>query len=263
MNHRIIIAAALAVCACTPIRTDMERYAINCPAKEISLQSDSLEFPYSAYFNTRGQLDSVVTRNFDGSFRYLETYSYNSSNQLEEIEGLNADNENEARYEYEIDGKFIRECRVYGMNNQEIHRWVHKNNGRHIVHTDYYNEGELQYVTDKAFSGNTYTEESHTPEGELLGRAEVEFFKSDTKPSRITGDGIDVEIRYGADGLPVMSRNTVLNSFGEMEWVPDLETNPCRWYSYEYDERGNWISRAERKDPEGAVTAVLRRTIIY
>ena len=261
MKFRLLIVFAL--CACAPIRTDLEKYALNCKASEVILQSDSLELPYTAYLNGRGQLDSVVTRNFDGSFRFIETYSYNSRHQLEEIAGLNAANENESRYEFEIDGKFIRECRVYGMNNQEVHRWVHQNDGRHIVWTEYYGEGELQYITTKEFSGNKYTEQSHTPDGELIGSAEVEFFRTENKPSRIKGDEIDVEIKYDDNGLPVFCRNAVLNSQGEMEWIPDLEVNPMRWYSYEYDERGNWISRAERVNPDGAAVAVLRRTIIY
>ena len=261
--YSIILASALALCACTQIRTDYEKYGLNCKAREVSLQSDKMEFPYTAWFNGVGQLDSVITFNFDGSFRSRETYSYGSRNRLEEIVCINSENETEARYEYEIDGKFVRECRIYGMNNQEIHRWIHRNDGRHILTSEYYGEGEFQYKTEKAFNGNHYTEKSYNPDGELLGSAEVDFYKTETKPSRIVGDDLDVEIKYNEKGLPVECRNVVLNSLGELEWIADLEINPKRFYTYEYDERGNWISRAERVHPDSAAVAVLRRTIVY
>ena len=263
MKAKLLIVPALVLCACNPVRTDLEKFDLNCKAAEVTLQSDSLEFPYTARFNADGQITTMTTRNFDGSERYVETYTYNSRKEISEVSGVNADNETEARYEYEIDGRFVRECRVYGMNNQEIHRWVHQNDGKHIVHTEYYGEGELEYVTTKSFKGSHYTEESVNPDGELLGKAEVDFFRNENKPSRITGEGLDVEISYNEKGLPVMSRNVVLNSLGEMQWVPDLLKNPCRWYSYVYDERGNWISRAESIHPDSTARAVLYRTIVY
>ena len=34
-------------------------------------------------------------------------------------------------------------------------------------------------------------------------------------------------------------------------------------HTLEYDERGNWISRAERVHPDSAAVVVLRRTIKY
>ena len=263
MKTKTIIAAALLVCACTPVKTDLDKYELNCPAKQVTLESNSMELPYTAYFNSRGQLDSVVTRNFDGSFRNRELYSYNSRHELEEILGVNADNESEIRYEFTMDGRFVKECIVFGMNNQEMHHWIHTNDGKHIIRTEYLNEEEPEYVTTKVFEGDSYTEESRTPDGDLIGRARVEYFRKETKPTRIIGDDIDLSMEYNDAGLPVMCRNAVINSLGEQAWVRDLEEHPCRYYSYEYDGRGNWISRAERVHPDSAAVAVLHRVIVY
>jgi len=60
-----------------------------------------------------------------------------------------------------------------------------------------------------------------------------------------------------------MSRGTLLTSTGEMKWARDLEAFPCRYYSYEYDERGNWISRAESVHPDSTAYSVLHRIIKY
>ena len=263
MQARLFIAAALAVCACSPIRTDLEKYGLNCKAREVTLQTDTLELPYTAIFNKDGQLLTVSTRNFDVSERYTETYMYNSRKQLEEIIGINAEGETEARYEYEIDGPFVKECRIYGMNNQEMHRWIHENDGRHIVRTEYLSEGEPEYITTKEFKSNGYVEESRTPDGTLMGRATIEYLGTETKPTRIIGTDLDVIIDYNSKGLPIMSRGVVLNSLNEMQWTFDLEEHPCHYYSYEYDERGNWISRAESYHPDSTAFVVLRRTIVY
>ena len=262
MKIKYTLFAALLLCACSPVKTDLEKYALNCKAKEVILQSDTLELPYKVVFNTLGQVDTVITYNFDLSFRYRETYTYNDKHQLVEICGLNAENEDEARYEYEYSGRFIRECRMYGMNNQEVSRWEHHNNGRHIVKTDYYAEGELSFVSNKDYSGKTYVERSYSAEGDFLGSADVAFLTED-KFTRIKSADIDVEIEYNSKALPVRSRGTMLTSTGEMMWMPDLEQRPERYYSYEYDERGNWISRAEKVHPDSTAYAVLRRIIKY
>lgn len=262
MKAKLFILVALAVCACHPVQNDLEKYGLDCKAKELSVKSDSLEFSYDILFNDAGQVELMKRYNFDGSFRYREEYTYDKSGHLAEILGVNAENETEVRYEYDWAGRFISECRVYGMNNEELHRWVHTNDGRHIVSTDYYAEGELSYTTSKQFSGHGYDEESVSAEGTLLGRGHVDFL-TEGKPTRIESEAINVEIDYNDKGLPVRSKGTVLNSLGEMQWVTSLEEYPERFYTYEYDERGNWISRAERVHPDSAAVVVLRRSIIY
>ena len=261
----LIIAAAALLAACnnSTVKNDRNFYAVNCLVQEISVSSDTLEAPYTARFNELGQVTEVITTDWDGVLRFHETYTYNSDNQLEEIMGINGENENEIRYEYEHDGRFIRECRTYGMNNQEMQRWVHTNNRRHIVKTEFYQEGELAYVTTKKFKGDSYTEQSVTPEGEVIGTASVEYFRDENKPSRIITDEIDVTIEYNEQGLPVMSRGVVLNTKGEMMWVGDLDDHPSRYYSYEYDGRGNWVTRYDSYEPDGTAYAVFRRSIIY
>ena len=256
-------AAILAACNNDSLSNDRTFYAVNCIVQEISVASDTLEAPYTARFNELGQVTEVVTTDWDGILRFHETYTYNSDNQLEEIVGINGENENEIRYEYEHDGRFIKECRTYGMNNQEMQRWVHTNNGRHIVKTEVYQEGELAYVTTKKFKGESYTEQSVNPEGEEVNKVKVEYFHDENKLSRVVGDDVDITIEYNELGLPVMSRGVVLNTKGELMWVGDLEEKPCRYYSYEYDERGNWITRSDSYEPDGTPYAVFRRSIKY
>ncbi len=264
MKKIILISAILLFCAaCHSVGNDLDKYALNCKVVELTLQTDTLEFPYTVRFNASGRVETVTTRNYDGSFRFEESCIYDGKGRVTEILGVNDEQETEIRYEYDYDRTFVRECRVYGMNNQEMHRWVHENNGRHIVKSDYYGEGELVYTLKKTFSGNKYDEETLGSDGKLIGNATVYFSKTETKPTRIVGDEIDVEVKYNDKGLPIMSRNTVLNSRAELQWISDLEEHPSRFYQYEYDERGNWISRADRVHPDSAAYAVLRRTITY
>lgn len=262
MKVKLLAAAALLVCACSTVPNDLEKYGLNCKASEISVKSDTLEFSYDVFFNPAGQVELMKRYNFDGSFRYREEYSYDSRGHLSEVRGINAEDETEVRYEYDWKGRFISECRIYGMNNEELHRWVHTNDGKHIVRTEYYSEGEYMYTTTKDYSGNGYDEESISAEGNLMGRAHVDFL-TEEKPTRIISDAMNVEIDYNDRRLPVRSKETVLNSLCEMQWETGLDDYPERFYTYEYDERGNWISRAERVHPDSAAVVVLRRTIKY
>lgn len=264
MKKYMIIAAAALLSACNgnaPV-SDADKFGLNCNVCELTLQSDTLENPYTVTFNDFGQIQEVVTSNFDGSLRFTESYVYENG-KLKEIYGVNSENEDEIRYEYEYDGRFIRECRTYGMNNQEMQRWVHTNNGRHIVKTEFFLEGEPEYVTTKDFKGDAYEEKSMDMDGELLGTAHVEFFRTETKPSRVVSDDLDLVIEYNKQGLPVMSKGVALDSRNELKWLRDLDENPFRYYSYEYDERGNWISRAESVHPDSTAYAVMHRTIVY
>lgn len=257
------VAAVLAVCGCVRFHPDQEKYGLVSPARSVTLQSDSLELPYTVRFNRKGQLSCVETRNFDGSFRYREDYSYNDRGELKEVLGTNSDGDIEIRYEYDMDGEFISECREYGMNNQEMIRWIHTNDGHHIVYSQFLNEGELQYIIEKTYTDSSYVEISHTPEGEFIGRAEVEFLDRESRPRRIKTDDLDIQIDYNDKKLPVKSRGALLNSCGGMEWVPDMDDHPYRYYSYEYDRRGNWIKRTEKVHPDSSACAVLRRIIKY
>jgi len=264
MKTKLVIAAALLVCACHPIPNDLEKYALDCKAAEVSVQCDTLERNYTVKFNPQGRVTEIETFNDDGSFRFRESFGYDKRGRLTDVIGINSENETEERYEYDWKGSFIRECRMYGMNNEELHRWAHDNDGRHIVRTEYYGEGELSYITTKDFGKDSYVETTCAPDSSLIGKAKIEFFRSENKPTRIEGsNNLYVEIDYNEKGLPVRSLNTVLNSLGEMEWVLDLETHPERYYSYEYDERGNWISRALKVHPDSTVISVLKRSIKY
>lgn len=264
MKLRIIESAALILlAACSQYGADHEKYGLCTKAREVTLQCDSLEFPYTARFNRRGQLEYVETRNFDGGFRFREDYKYNDKHELEEVIGTNSDGDIEIRYEYEMDGEFVAECREYGMNTQEMVRWTHTNDGKHIIYSEYYNEGDLQYIINKSFTDSSYVEVSHTAEGELVGTAQVTFFGKETRPRQILTDELDIQIDYNDKGLPVRSSGVVLNSRGGMEWVPDLDINPVRYYSYEYDRHGNWIVRTEKVHPDSSACMILHRKIAY
>ena len=264
MKTKTILFAAsmLMAFACAAPKTDLDKYGLNCIVKEVRVTADSLEFPYTALFNELGQITEVSMSNYDGSFRYRESYTYDDKHRVIEIRGVNAENEDEIRYEYEYDGRFMSICRIYGMNNNEMNRWEHENDGRHIVRTVYYNEGEQQYTTTRIFDGNSYKEESVSVEGDVLGRATIQFL-TEEKPMRIDGDDIHIEIDYNEKGLPVRSLNILLSSICELHWGNRLDIFPERFYTYEYDKRGNWISRVEKTSPDGEAVAVLRREIVY
>ena len=59
MKINTFFAAALLLCACSQVKTDLDKYGLNCKAEEITLQSDTLDFPYTVRFNPDGQVLQV------------------------------------------------------------------------------------------------------------------------------------------------------------------------------------------------------------
>lgn len=256
------IAAALLVCACAG---SLPEFSITGPVQTVQVLTDGTtpEFGHIHYYNREGQVDSTRWFNPDSSFRYISINRYDSRGRLAESFEIDADGDTECRYEYDYDGRFIAECRMYGMNNQEVHRWTHTNDRRNIVRTDYFSEGEFVYTSNKVYSTPSHCSEVVTgPDGEELGRSQTDFFAKDL-PSRLAADGIDVSVEYDSCGRPVHSVGAVLDSECHLGWSPTLEDNPERFYTYEVDSYGNWTVRHEKNHPEGPDVSVIRRVIEY
>lgn len=264
MKTRLLFTLALLACSCSPLTSnELWQYDVTGPVKEITLHSDTLALPWTASFDRSGHLTKMTIFNFDGSEQSVRSYTYNLRKQVTKASGLFAPGEPETYHIYKYDGAFVKECTAYDMDDKEVYRWVSENDGKHIVRTEYYYKGELQYTADKVFTDSSYRAESHTPDGVLNGFADVEFYKVEEKPTHIISNDGEITIKYDENGLPVMSQGAVVNSVGTLQWPEDLAIYPCRYYSYEFDERCNWITRYERKEPDSPEAIVLKRTIIY
>ncbi len=264
MKTRLLAIVSLLACACTAnVNQDLGQYDVTGPVREISVQSDTVGLPWTAEFNRLGQLEKVVVRNMDGSDNSVRTYHYNCRKQLTRVDGIATEDNEILTYKYKFDGRFIKECHAYNSENEEVYSWIQENDGEHVVRYDYYHNGELQYYVVKEFDGDSYKSFCHYANGDLMSMAEVDFFQVEEKPTRIVAKDADAIIERDENGLPVMSRGTVLNSVGALSELDDPEAYPCRYYSYEFDDHGNWITRYERKEPDSPEAIVLKRTIIY
>ena len=253
----------LSACACNSgITEDMAKYGLNCKVKELNVSASSGELDYVVDFNSKGMVEHILCTDQEGSMLHEEFHKFDGKGRLTEIQDLDEDGVTEGRYAYEYDGKFVSKCCFYGMNNEEIHRWEHKNDGKNIVKTEYYNNGILEYVTTKEFDGNVCHERSVSAEGSVIGDAVTTYF-SDNKPSSIKGDNVDIQIEYNEKGLPVKSVGTMISSGGEFGWQPELESSPERFYKYEYDNKGNWVTRTEHRHPDSLAVVTVSRKIIY
>ena len=263
MKARLFICLALLACACTPSHNDLQRFDLNCIVKEINVQADTLGLPWKAEFNRFGQLTRMTLFEYDGTVHSINEYSYSCCGVLKGMKELNAAGETVSSSKYVFDGDFLSENRAFDANGAEERRWVQENDGEHIVRSEYYLCNELIHVTTREFSGDSYTEDVINDEGELLRHSEVEFFLKEDKPTHIISEGVEITVEYNEEGLPIKSHNAVLNSVGTLQWAEDLGTNPDRYYSYEYDEHGNWTVRYTRNSPDSQDCTVIRRTIKY
>lgn len=223
-----------------------------------------LEDNYVAHFDSTGKLTTLRTLDTEGSTMNIEVYEYDPEGRLAQIILLDRDSSSTGRYHYEYDGKFISKCTLYGMNNQDSQTWIHSNDGKHIVKTEFFQEGELQTVSKSKWShkGKVREETVTDGEGELVGKSEYIYLSPD-KPSSINTDLIDIVIKYDGNGLPVSSEDVFVSSKGDL--IPSEKDEPdgaaaIYNYEYTYDSLGRWITRKTTLDGD-TVYEIITRTI--
>lgn len=267
MKYQLIIAAAavLSVAAgCSQAPEDvLSRYQLQGKVSSLEIISEAGEFSRKVVFRRDGRVRSIDYRNADGTHRYTESFAYDKTGKLLQISSVTADGVTDAIYKYEYDGEFVSECRVYGMNNDEVSRWSHRNDGEHIISTSYYSEGDEQYVVRKSYDGVTRHEESFLVDSDQpFGIADIVDLTAD-KPLSIKTSTIDISVEYNEYGWPVHATNTLLTSMCEIRWNPSLEAKPERWFKYETDSHGNWVRRSEHFHPDSSAVDVIVRKIEY
>ncbi|GEM_PF-5464584 len=274
IRNSILAAAAFLTVACSTPNKDLVKFSVNRPVRQIEQISGFCQYDYVALFNEKGQADeilffvglddSLATFDDHGKYIYKEKYEYDSRGRVSRKLTISSDGETEGIHEYYYEGDRVSDCRFYGRNSNLIDEWQYSwKDGR--LSTSYFNEGTLDYLSEKDNLGLNYDE---TVVGAfdnelILSTSHVENF-SEGKPTRIVGDEIDVTVEYDKDGLPVHAVNAIMTSFFEIYYNESLIDAPERWYTYEYDGYGNWIVRREYSDADLAVqTDKLQRRIVY
>lgn len=258
----MMLAMPMAI-SCTGLSPEQEKYSLAKPARCIDVRStDRSEPDYSAFFGRGGQLDSVVFLSSDGSPRYVEINTYDRHGQRVAFVDVNAaDRTEESSGKYSYEGKFISVASMFSMGGQEIRRWEHRNDSRHIVHSDYYEEGNLMSRTDFHYDGNRCEEVSTDADGNEIGRAEWEYFAKG-KPCSLHYGDIHIRIEYDrTTELPLRSLNVLLSTIGEFIPVPEACREKWLVYSYAFDRHGNWTERTVKIADSGQTVSCISREI--
>lgn len=244
------------------VKSDLDTYGLTCKVKEMTVAVSEGELDYTVFFNRLGQIDSLVRYGIEDDIMDKEIYSYDKSHHRIKISNIDSDGQQEGWYEYEYDGDFVSVCEYYGMNSNVLYRWEHLNDGRNIIETRCYMEGELQFIDCKDYNGLSYEERQMDAEGNEVGTAHVDLYAPE-KPSLVVQEGSQIRIDYNENGLPEHSSGVLISSNSDFGWHPSLEEKPERWYKYEYDKKGNWVLRTTHDSPDGEALITVRRTIIY
>ena len=249
-------------------QSDMDKFGLDGQVSKVKVVCDTAfnkiaEDNYEATFDASGNLTMLRALYTDGSTMNYEIYEYDSEGRLDQILLLDKDSTVTGRYSYEYDGRFIGKCTLYGMNNQDSQTWIHSNDGKHIVTTEFYQEGELQAVSKSKWShkGEVREETVTDVDGELVGLSKYVYLFPN-KPLSIKGDLINIVITYGDNGLPQSSTDVFISSKGDLVPIeydnPDVSV-PVFTYEYTFDSLGRWISRKATLD--GDIYEILTRTI--
>lgn len=256
----IVSFAALASCS---RQAPEPKYDINCPVRSVMVHASKGELDHLVTFDRDGHATAAEYYNEDGTFRYRNEYSYDAAGRVEEILLVNAAGESEERWEFKYDGEFVADCTISGMNNEHVHRWLHTNDGTNIVRTVYCQEDVPTYIITREYEGEICHETTCDAEtGDTVGTALCSQFTKD-KVLYIKSETTDLSVEYDEKGLPVKARNTSLDSECQILWEPSLMDEPERFFSYEFDARGNWTVRKEYSHPDSVEVAVISREIKY
>lgn len=274
LKFAIAASALILLAACTSNKyskpSDFERFGLDGQSvSKVTVVCDTAydmipEDNYEAAFDASGNLSELRSFYKDGSTMNYEIYNYDDKGHLDEILLLDKDSCLTGRYKYEYDGDFISKCTLYGMNNQDIQTWIHTNDGKQIVATEFYQEGELQTVSKSKWSHNgTVRKETVTDdEDELVGESEYSYLSPD-KPVSISSDLMNISITYDSNGLPASSTDVFVSSKGDLI-ASEVETpdgTPVIFtYEYTFDPQGRWITR-ETALRDGTIYQRITRTI--
>lgn len=260
------LAIVLSSCGIHPVENnDYDKFGLVSPAKYVSVDADdncSRSSHYEAFFNRNGQVKRVKYLEADGSLILDEKYFYDSDNRLLKVWPIGADGQETGRFEYEYDGRFVSKYTAINMNNQEIKRWEYANDGEHITRVDFYEEGDLAYITVNNYCEDSYTQVLMSRDRDTLNVGQCKDLKPN-KPCYIHSEGLNFDIEYNDDLLPVRSVGTVVDTNGALYWNDILDDEGYAVYEYEYDSRGNWIVRKVFFGDGRHPGEVVSRTIRY
>ena len=246
---------------------DSMRLGIVHPAKMISSIPDTtLRFSpadyQTMYFDTEGRILKKVNYAPDGSPLNYETCEYDDQHRLVSYDIYSMDGIYDGGFTFTYDGNMIATCTACIPGDEETAKWINKNDGKHIIQTEFYSEGELQYTSKDKYGkkGLVRDEETINSDGECIGKMHYEYIAEEI-PTLIRGGNRDVQVEYNEKLLPVRSSGAAINSAGEVEWIVSKE-DPVT-YEYEYDDHGNWIVRSEYRGSRHRLTRLIRREIEY
>ena len=274
LKAAIAASAIMLLAACTTNKyskpSDLERFGLDGQSvSKVAVVCDTAynkipEDNYEASFEPSGNLSELRSFFKDGSTMNYEIYSYDDEGRLEEILLLDKDSSLTGRFHYEYDGDFISKCTLYGMNNQDIQTWIHTNDGKQIVQTEFYQEGELQTVSKNKWSrkGTVRKETVTDDEDEPVGESEYTYLSPD-KPVTITSDLMNISITYDGNGLPSSSTDVFVSSKGDLiaSEIENQDGTPVIFtYEYTFDPQGRWITRKATLQ-DGSIYQLLTRTI--
>lgn len=252
-------AALLCSCAVKPSVTDLERYQMT--GKVLRAEVDLGEgYGYTAWFDRRGMLDSLVQVNPTETLSNV--YIYDSKGHLKEHAIYRPDRHYEGYYLYNYKGDVVESYTLFGWDLQAIFDWKFDVVRGRQQRCRYYNEGTLVSTTEYSwFPGGkmeTVYDTNGNPCGELTYRYLDRF-----RLSGIEGEDVHIEIEYGEDGLPASSRGGVVESDSEVSTNSEIRFYGSMEYHYEKDSRGNWTRREEYFPGPGVSGRTITRKITY
>lgn len=257
-----ILFLALTVSACTrqsADTTDLERYQLAGNVLCVSVDMGEGR-SYTAWFDRRGMLDSLVQEN--PSEVLSNVYTYDSRGRLAELAIYRPDRHYEGYYLYEYEGDIMSRQTLFGWDLQAIFDWRFDIEDGRQTRCRHYNEGALVSTTEYVYGPSSKMEKVYDSNGEPCGEITYRFAEG-FRIKSIESEDVHIDIEYDRDLLPARSTGGEVEPDSEITTSSKSRTYGTIEYRYIKDDLGNWTVREESYPSCGISGRTITRTITY
>ena len=209
-------------------------------------------------FNKDGYITEISNFNHSGNLSQKSVYVYNGDGKVTKINKYDGDGDEIGRIVYTYnDNKKVTKIVDYDKSGKVNYTQKMEWDGDKVTKNQFINEYSEGKYNMNEYKGSTLIKSvEYDKDGKHTG---VYTEYENEKMTKIVTKDFTISLTYNDKGHCVSIVNGQL-----------FTTNSCYWakgesytYDYEYDEKGNWVRRIERKKASQKATRIFVREIEY
>lgn len=208
-------------------------------------------------FNTDGYITEISNFDYSGDLSQKSVYVYDGDDKVTKINTYDGDGDEISRTVYTYNNnKKVTKIVDYDKSGKINYTQKYEWDGDKVTKTQFISEYKEYYWMDE-YNGNTLVksvvyDKNCKPTGEY-------WEYENEKPKKIVTKDFTVSLTFNNKGLCTSIVNGQLINTNSYCWT----NGESYTYDYEYDDKGNWIKKIERKKDSQKATRIFVREIEY